>query len=80
MRALNRREQEEAVRLLRFVLQKIGRYCVSHSSITGKSSREKMHDTLQLANAISEIEDFLKPFNQETGWRGFIKRIRKANG
>lgn len=79
MRTLSKPEQEESVRLIRFLLQKINRYTVSHSALSNKTGRERMHDTLQLANAISECEDFLKPFNQETGWRGFVRRLRNKN-
>lgn len=77
---MNQDEQEELVRLLRFLLQKIQRYLVSHSGLSIKTAKEKMHDTLQLANAISESEEFLEPFNTERGWRGFMHRLTNRDG
>jgi hypothetical protein len=76
---MSREEQERVVALMRLLLQKVGKYCASHSALSIKPAVEKAHDTLALANAISECEEFLQPFDKGCGWRGFIGRLRGSD-
>lgn len=79
MRDLTKAEQDEAVRVLRFLLQKLKRYTVSHSGASISSPQARCHDTLLLADAITQAEEFLTPLKEETGWRGFVGRLARRS-
>lgn len=58
MKPLTKEQQEEAIRLLRNLLQKVDRYSKSHAATVKTTAQHKLHDTMALADAWQQADEW----------------------